>query len=135
MAYNAQQISPIDFRPSVGVGVSLPFNGNSCFNTTFTTQEAIKSNLVNWFLTNQGERPLNPNFGGNLRQFLFQQISEDTLEFLEEDIQSQLSTAFPSVIVDSLEVTTNPDYNSITVVLKYSVESTSISDELNITFD
>ena len=118
MAYNAQQISPIDFRPSVGVGVSLPFNGNSCFNTTFTTQEAIKSNLVNWFLTNQGERPLNPNFGGNLRQFLFQQISEDTLEFLEEDIQSQLSTAFPSVIVDSLEVTTNPDYNSITVVLK-----------------
>jgi len=135
MAYNAQQISPIDFRPSVGVGVSLPFNGNSCFNTTFTTQEAIKSNLVNWFLTNQGERPLNPNFGGNLRQFLFQQISEDTLEFLEEDIQSQLSTAFPSVIVDNLEVTTNPDYNSITVVLKYSVESTSISDELNITFD
>ena len=135
MAYNAQQISPIDFRPSVGVGVSLPFNGNSCFNTTFTTQEAIKSNLVNWFLTNQGERPLNPNFGGNLRQFLFQQISEDTLEFLEEDIQSQLSTVFPSVIVDSLEVTTNPDYNSITVVLKYSVESTSISDELNITFD
>jgi len=135
MAYNAQQISPIDFRPSVGVGVSLPFNGNSCFNTTFTTQESIKSNLVNWFLTNQGERPLNPNFGGNLRQFLFQQISEDTLEFLEEDIQSQLSTAFPSVIVDSLEVTTNPDYNSITVVLKYSVESTNISDELNITFD
>jgi phage baseplate assembly protein W len=135
MAYNAQQISPIDFRPSVGVGVSLPFNGNSCFNTTFTTQEAIKSNLVNWFLTNQGERPLNPNFGGNLRQFLFQQISEDTIEFLEEDIQSQLSTVFPSVIVDSLEVTTNPDYNSITVVLKYSVESTNISDELNITFD
>ena len=135
MAYNAQQISPIDFRPSVGVGVSLPFNGNSCFNTTFTTQEAIKSNLVNWFLTNQGERPLNPNFGGNLRQFLFQQISEDTLEFLEEDIQSQLSTVFPSVFVDSLEVTTNPDYNSITVVLKYSVESTNISDELNITFD
>ena len=135
MAYNAQQISPIDFKPSVGVGVSLPFNGNSCFNTTFTTQEAVKSNLVNWFLTNQGERPLNPNFGGNLRQFLFQQISEDTLEFLEEDIQSQLSTAFPSVIVDSLEVTTNPDYNSITVVLKYSVESTNISDELNITFD
>jgi phage baseplate assembly protein W len=135
MAYNAQQISPIDFKPSVGVGVSLPFNGNSCFNTTFTTQEAVKSNLVNWFLTNQGERPLNPNFGGNLRQFLFQQISEDTLEFLEEDIQSQLSTVFPSVIVDSLEVTTNPDYNSITVVLKYSVESTNISDELNITFD
>jgi phage baseplate assembly protein W len=135
MAYNAQQISPIDFQPSVGVGVSLPFNGKACFNTTYTTQEALKSNLINWFLTNQGERPLNPNYGGNLRQFIFEQISNDTLEFLQEDIQSQLATVFPSVIVDNLEVTTQPDYNTINVVLKYSVQSTNINDQLNITFD
>ena len=135
MAYNAQTISPIDFKPSVGVGVSLPFNDKACFNTTFTTQEAIKSNLINWFLTNQGERPLNPNFGGNLRQFLFQQISEDTLEFLEEDIQSQLGTYFPSVIVENLEISTQPDRQTIDVLLKYSVQSTSITDELNITFN
>lgn len=135
MAYNAQQISPIDFQPSVGVGISLPFNGPSCFNTTFTTQEAIKSNLINWFLTNKGERPLNPNFGGNLRQFIFQQISEDTLEFLQEDINSQLATYFPGVIVDDLEVTAQPDINTINVVLQYQVQNTNISDTLNITFD
>jgi phage baseplate assembly protein W len=135
MPYNAQQISPIDFQPSVGVGVSLPFNGPSCFNTSFTTQEAIKSNLINWFLTNKGERPLNPNFGGNLRQFIFQQISEDTLEFLQEDINSQLATYFPGVIVDDLEVTAQPDINTINVVLQYQVQNTNISDTLNITFD
>ena len=135
MAYNAQQISPINFQPSVGVGVSLPFNGPSCFNTTYTTQEALKNNLINWFLTNQGERPLNPNYGGNLRQFIFEQISSDTLEFLQEDVQSQLSTVFPSVIVNSLEVSTQPDYNTIDIVLKYSVQNTSINDQLNITFD
>jgi len=135
MAYNAQQISPINFQPSVGVGVSLPFNAPSCFNTTYTTQEALKNNLINWFLTNQGERPLNPNYGGNLRQFIFEQISSDTLEFLQEDVQSQLSTVFPSVIVNSLEVSTQPDYNTIDIVLKYSVQNTSINDQLNITFD
>ena len=48
MAYNAQKIPPIDFKPSVGVGVNLPFNGNACFNITFTTQEATKNNLINW---------------------------------------------------------------------------------------
>ena len=135
MAYNAQKISPIDFRPSVGVGVSLPFNGKSCFNTTFTTQEAIKSNLVNWFLTNKGERPLNPDFGGNLRQFIFQQINNDTLDFLQEDINNQLATYFPGVIVDDLEVSAQPDINTINVVLKYQVQNTNISDTLNITFD
>ena len=135
MAYNAQQISPIDFQPSVGVGVSLPFNGLSCFNTTFTTQEALKSNLINWFLTNTGERPLNPTYGGNLRQYIFEQITTENLDFLQEDIQSQLGIYFPSVIVDDIELTTQPDYNTVNVVIKYSVQNTNISDELNITFE
>lgn len=135
MAYNAQQISPIDFQPSVGVGVSLPFNGKACFNTTYTTKEAIKNNLINWFLTNQGERPLNPNYGGNLRQYIFRQITDNTLDFIEEDIQAQLNTYFPSINIDSLEITSQPDINTINVVLKYNVQNTNINDSLNITFD
>jgi len=135
MAYNAQKIPPIDFKPSVGVGINLPLNGKACFNTTFTTQEAIKNNLINWFLTNKGERPLNPNFGGNLREFLFTQITDDNLDFLQEDIQSQINTYFPNINVDRLEVTSQPDLNIINVLLKYNVQNTNINDSLNITFD
>ena len=135
MAYNAQTISPIDFKPSVGVGVSLPFNANSVFNITFTTKEAIKNNLINWFLTNRGERPLNPNFGGNLRQYLFTQITDNNLDFLQEDIQAQVNTYFPSINIDLLEVTSQPDLNIINVLLKYNVQNTNINDSLNITFD
>ena len=135
MAYNAQKISPIDFKPSVAVGVGLPFSENAVFRSTFTTQEAVKANLVNWFLTNQGERPLNPEFGGNLRKYIFQQIEEDTLEFLKSDVQSQLGTYFPSVVIVSLDVLAQADTNTIEVVLKYRVQNTNISDTLNITFD
>lgn len=135
MAYNAQKISPIDFKPSTAVGVGLPFSENAVFRPTFTTQEAVKANLINWFLTNQGERPLNPEFGGNLRKYVFQQIENNTLEFLKEDIQSQLGTHFPSVVVVSLDVLGREDNNIIDVVLKYRVQNTSISDTLNITFD
>ena len=135
MAYNAEKISPLDFRPSVGVGINLPLNGKACFNTTFTTQEAIKNNLINWFLTNRGERPLNPNFGGNLREFLFTQITDNNLDFLQEDIQAQINTYFPNINVDRLEVTSQPDLNTINVLLKYNVQNTNINDSLNITFD
>lgn len=135
MAYNAEKISPLDFRPSVGVGINLPLNGKACFNTTFTTQEAIKNNLINWFLTNKGERPLNPNFGGNLREFLFTQITDNNLDFLQEDIQAQINTYFPNINVDRLEVTSQPDLNTINVLLKYNVQNTNINDSLNITFD
>ena len=135
MAYNAQKIAPIDFKPSTAVGVNLPFSGEAVFNSTFTTQEAIKANLVNWFLTSQGERPLNPEFGGNLRKHLFQQIENNTLDFLKEDIQNQLGTYFPSVIIVSLDVLGREDNNIIEVILEYRIKNTGITDTLNITFD
>ena len=51
MAYNAQKISPIDFKPSTAVGVGLPFSENAVFRPTFTTQEAVKANLINLSIT------------------------------------------------------------------------------------
>ena len=52
MAYNVEQIEPIDFLPDVAVGINLPFTGNAVFNSTFLTKDAIKANLINYFLTN-----------------------------------------------------------------------------------
>lgn len=135
MAVNAQKIAPIDFKPSTAVGVSLPFNGEAVFKPNFTTQEAIKNNLINWFLTNKGERPLNPEFGGNLRRFIFEQIAQDNLDLIKEDIQSQLGTYFPAVIIVSLDILQYPDINTIVVELKYRIQNTNIADQLTITFD
>jgi phage baseplate assembly protein W len=135
MAYNAQKISPINFSPSVGVGVSLPLNGKSVFKSTFTTREAVKNNLINWFLTNNGERPLNPGFGGNLRRFIFEQINQGNLEFLQEDLQSQISTFFPSIVISNLDVLSYPDSNQIEVQILYSIKGTNSTDEINITFN
>ena len=53
MAFNARKIYPIDTKPSVAIGIGLPFNGNAVFNSTYLTKDAIKSNLLNYFLTNQ----------------------------------------------------------------------------------
>jgi phage baseplate assembly protein W len=134
MAFGAKIINPIDFRPGTGVGVSIPFNVPGVFKTTYTTQEATKVNLINFFLTNQNERYLNPNFGGNLRAFIFQQISDNNIEGLKEDIQSQLATNFPQVVIDSLEIDLLPDNNQINVVLKYNINNTGINDTLEIAF-
>ena len=91
MAFGAKKIFPIDTKPGTGVGVAIPFNAPGVFKTTYTTKEAVKNNLINFFLTNQNERYLNPTFGGNLRAFVFQQISDGTIESLKEDIQYQLN--------------------------------------------
>ena len=134
MAFGAKKIFPVDFKPGTAVGVGLPFNAPAVFNSTYTTKDAIKYNLLNYFLTNKTERYLNPNFGGNLRAFIFQQITSGNTEGLKSDIQSQLKTYFPNVNVDSLNIDFITDENQISVVLTYNIINTGISDNINITF-
>ena len=134
MAFGAQQIFPIDFNKSAAVGVDIPFSAPGVFKPNYTTAAAIKNNLINYFLTNPGERPLNPTFGGGLRAFIFQQITTDNLDFLEERIASDLSKFFNNIQIGNLEILRQEDTNTITVSLTYSVINTNINDTLQIDF-
>ena len=134
MTFSPQQIAPIDFEPSVAVGVNIPFSGDAVFISNYQTKDAIKNNLINFFLTNPGERPLNPLFGGGLRAFIFEQITEQNLNFLREDLNEKLTIFFPNITVNDLIVTGQSDTNQVTVTLKYSILNTSITDTLEIQF-
>jgi uncharacterized protein len=135
MAFSPQQIAPIDFDPSVAIGVNIPLNGPSVFISNYQTKDAIKNNLINFFLTNPGERPLNPLFGGGLRAFIFEQITLDNLSFLRENINDKLQIFFPNIIVRELTVTGDNNDNQINVILKYNVLNTNINDTLEISMD
>ena len=134
MAFGAKKIFPLDTRPSIGVGIALPFNAPGVFRTTYTTQDSIKYNLINWFLTNRPERYLNPLFGGNLRNFIFEQITQNNLSGLKGNIQNQLNTFFPNIIVDKLDVLSNQDYNTVEINLFYSIKDMGINDNIQVTF-
>lgn len=134
MAFGAKRIYPIDTKPGTGVGVAIPFNAPGVFKITYTTKEATKSNLINFFLTNKNERYLNPNFGGNLRAFIFQQITTGNLDSLKEDIQYQLGLYFPQVVIDTLEITSSEDYNQVNIILKYNIKDTGLTDVVEIVF-
>lgn len=130
MAFGARQINPLDLDNSTAVGINLPLNGNAVFKPNFQTKDAIKSSLINFFLTNPGERYLNPGFGGGLREFIFEQINNENLDFLRGDINNKLSVNFPTLIINDVVLTGNPEENKITIQIKYSVPSTNISDEI-----
>ena len=135
MAFNPQQIYPIDLNASKAVGVDIPFNGNAVFKSNYLTKDAIKNNLINFFLTNPGERYLNPTFGGNLRKQLFEQITEGNLDNFKLSLSTLLSFNFPSVKVENLDITSNTDEQTVFVTLKYSVIDTGINDQIEIAFN
>jgi phage baseplate assembly protein W len=134
MPFNPQIINPVDLNPNVAVGVNLPFSGPAVFTSNYTTAQAVKNNLINYFLTNPGELPLNPTFGGGLRAFIFEQIAEGTLIGLEQNISSNIENVFPMIIINSLEILRNDDYNTLTVMLKYSIANSNVNETLNFEF-
>lgn len=135
MAFGAKKIFPIDKKPRVAVGVNLPFSAPNVFYSTYTTREAIKNNLINFFLTGLGQRYLNPTFGAGLQAYIFEQINNNTDVALEEDIQNIISTFFPSVTIQDLKIVGNPDTNQIVTTLTYSIKDTGTTDSLEIAFN
>ena len=135
MAFNVQQINPLDLQPSVGIGIGLPFSSGEVFTTTYTTQDAIKSNLINYFLTGKSERFFNPDLGAGLRAILFDQITQESKDQVEYVVQTGLSIWFPNVIINQLTTQASPDTNLFTLFLRYSIANTNIQDELVINFE
>ena len=134
MAVGVRRRFPNDIRQRVGIGVDIPFNAGGVFTPNYETKKAIRNNLINFFLTNPGERPANPSFGGGLRNFIFEQLADDNVEFLKEDIENKLQTEFPDVVVGEVNVITNQDNNEVVVNIIYAVANTGIEDEINLSF-
>ena len=135
MAIKVQQIDPLDLRDSLGIGVNLPYTGKAVFNTTYTSKEATKANLINYFLTNKGERYLNPNFGSDIRLFLFDNISEDKLTGIKARITKELKIYFPRVKTSVFEITAEPDRNTLRLYIKYEILNSNIEDEILINIE
>jgi len=135
MAFQVQKIHPLDLQPRKAVGVSLPFSSKAVFNSTYTTKDALKSNIVNYFLTEKGERFFNPDFGAGLRAILFDQMTEEKGEEIKHRIASGIAEWFPNVVVNKVRVGNSPDTNTTTIYLNYSVAQTNIQDELVINFE
>ena len=134
MAYKVQRINPLDLQPRKAVGVALPFSGEAVFNSTYTSKDAIKANLLNYFLTGRNERVLNVNFGSGLRNSLFEAITTNSLESTKVRLRAEVDLYFPRVIIDKLELKAYPDQNTVNFYLSYSVAETNIVDEVSINF-
>jgi phage baseplate assembly protein W len=89
--------------------------------------------MINYFLHSRGERPLNPNFGSRINEFLFEQDSLSSNEILKTYIEDEIRSLFPAVNLQEVKIISNSDYNIITIQISYSV-FTSLNEfiELNI---
>lgn len=129
MAIEIGNIPALDQNPVVGIGLAIPFQStatsgsDSIFRINYTTAEQVKYNMINYFLTNKGERVFNPNFGGDISRYVFEPNDPATTEILKKGIEDDIKLIFPMVKLKEVIVTSDPEYHSITVQIFYSVFS------------
>ena len=126
---------PIDTQPSRAVGVAIPFNNAAVFTSNYTTSRQLNSNIINFFLTNRGERVLDPTYGANLRATIFEQITEGNLDALRAKIETDLATNFPDVRLANLEILGSEDLNTIQVDITYTVVLSGETDTVSLNFN
>ncbi len=135
MAYNSKKIFPIDLQPRKALGVKLPLSSGAVFESTFQTKDAIRNNIINFFLTGIGERYMNPTFGTPIRNLLFENITNDNIDNIKDAVRRGLGEYFPLVIANEFQVTGDPDRNTVSLLLRYSIKDTSLEDEVVINFE
>ena len=132
MAQIISNKNPIDLNKRKAIGFGFPLNGNAVFKPTYQTKDQIQADLINFCLTNTGERVFNPNFGLDLRALLFENVTNSTLDQMKEIVATGISNSFPQIEIKQLEFINNLDFNTINFILSYIINPFGIEDELNI---
>lgn len=111
------RINPIDTKKATAVGLKSSYNYPGIFGQNYTTADQLKDNLIDFLLTNEGERPFNVTYGASIRAMLFEQVT--SLEEKREILLDKLALYFPQIVIASLEITSDGS-NTIYIRLKYS---------------
>lgn len=124
------RIDPLDLTEDRAIGVLLPFGDSPTpiFTSTYETKDALKVNLINFLLTEPGERYLNPSLGTPLRGLLFENLTPGRLVTVKEFLVDSIQSTFVRVKVNDLIL--RVDNNTLVVEIKYSIKDTPIEDEI-----
>ncbi len=88
---------------------------------------AIKQAIVNLLLTNKGERLMNPNYGSDIRRYLFEPLDYGTANQIKGNIRDTIERFEPRISVVRLKASPNYDDNGFDITMTYSIRGTDDS--------
>lgn len=123
------------------IGVTFPFrdsNEGDYINLNSNPENEIRSNLIHLLMTRKGERFWLPEFGTNLHQYIFENITEETKDAIRGEIRDSVERFLPNLKIETIDVT---DYlydgieeemsKELTLTIKINYKFTSNTFEFN----
>ncbi len=103
--------------------INITFKKHPVTNDLVVSRDAsaIKQAIVNLLLTNKGERPFNPDYGSDIRSYLFEPLDYATAGQVSASIEDTLAEFEPRIDVLSVETFPNFNDNGFSVQLEYEI--------------
>jgi len=98
-------------------------------------EESVKTSIKNILLTDLGERFFNPTFGSEIRRVLFENFTIATEQIVRDLIKTAINNFEPRANVIDVKVNGNPDQNSLSITLLFSVINKSEPVTLELTLN
>ena len=106
--------------------INITFKKHPVTNDVVVSKDAsaIKQAIVNLLLTNKGERLMNPEYGSDIRRYLFEPLDYGTANQITGNIKSTIDTFEPRISVLNLRALPNDDDNGFDVEMTYEIRGT-----------
>ncbi len=103
--------------------INITFKKHPVTNDLVVSRDAsaIKQAIVNLLLTNKGERAFNPNYGSDIRSYLFEPLDFATAAQIKGNIRSTIAKWEPRISIVSLICNPNMDDNGFDVEMTYEI--------------
>ena len=89
-------------------------------------ENAIRNSITNIFLTAPGEKILSPEFGLDLRRYLFEPISDFGAFAIKDDIKNRLPKMEPRVTIQNVVVVPYPEQNEYRITMQIDIPSLDV---------
>lgn len=121
------------------INIDFPFKDSKqgfYFELNQTERDAIRADLLHLLLTNKGDRLYLPDFGSDLRKFIFEPNDTITHDEIKKSLNDSISRYIPNLIVNSINFRKNDIEELIIVELTYTVTDGTFqsSDTVTLTF-
>jgi hypothetical protein len=121
------------------INIDFPFRDSDngfYFKMNKTDKDAIRADLLHLLLTNKGERLYLPEFGSDLKKFIFEPNDEITHEQIKDNLNQTIIRFIPNLLINDISFRNDAIEELIIVELTYTVtEGTFTStDTITLTF-
>jgi uncharacterized protein len=123
-----------DVAPFTGRGIAFPMRTNPTGTVALVTDRAELEEAIRLIVsTARGERPMRPEFGCRIHDYLFAPINETTIGMISFEVERAIARWEPRVDVDGVDVLADNEIDGLLYVsVTYRVKENN--DERNLVF-